>query len=175
MTAKNLPKDIVFELSKNLILLKTNSKSIIIECEDFSEEIKLNVTYSIIKANRGCKIIGENFFIDSYHGNYSMDYESASFEVKYFYPEMDDRSRTKLNTEIGKNFAVDTGVLKKDLKDIKISHEENQNKMAILEEIVKKNHQITYSIVGTIFMFIILIGSLFCCIKKKCCCFKEPE
>ena len=49
---EKLPKDIFFELSRDLILIKTDNKKLKLECKNHSQDIFLNSSYSIIRARQ---------------------------------------------------------------------------------------------------------------------------
>ena len=58
-----LSDSIIMELSTHRIMLKTNMKSIQIECGDVKEIIHINKTYAIIDLNPNCKIISDEFTV----------------------------------------------------------------------------------------------------------------
>ena len=170
---EKLPKDIFFELSRDLILIKTDNKKLKLECKNHSQDIFLNSSYSIIRARQDCKLIGKDFMIDDYHNDPKIDFQNEPFQVEYFHKEKDHNFSTAINdiTDITLNVTKKTNQIKKDFEKLETVHSENIEKSKLLEESMAKHGLLSYSFHGTWLTVFFLICIVLGCYFKKCCCF----
>ena len=64
-----LPKSLMIQLTPNLLLIKTDQKSLTEKCRNVDADIQINSTYSILNVPKNCEIYGENFSISKYGQN----------------------------------------------------------------------------------------------------------
>ena len=60
---KKIPDNIIVELNPKQILIKTEQKYFTVVCNNYSEKIHINASYSLLDIDEQCRLIGKDFMI----------------------------------------------------------------------------------------------------------------
>ena len=118
-----LPPTLVVELDKTLILLKTDSKSIVAKCPNSTKNIESNSTIIKIKLGLSCKLMSNSFMVSAYSSFETEDFSIHPLEVieLHEFPSFEHDINPSKYNEINHTFANHSSqmtVLKNDLKQV---------------------------------------------------------
>ena len=170
---EKLPNDILIELDSNLILMKSNLKTVQANCGNQSHKIEINSTYSILKINPSCKLMGKEFMLDKFSEQIenSSNLTSKPFEITSFDLEIDfetkiDRTFDEKDLELHK---MNITKLHKSVEELKVVDNENEEGIRDMNETIHTHAITNWSISGGLVIFIIIsiIIGCFACAKGK--------
>lgn len=170
---KKIPQDIVIELDSDLILMKSDLKTVQAICGNQSHKIEINSTYSILKIKPTCKLIGKQFLLSKFteqkeNTNFLTlkPFEITSFELDLDIETKNDRTFNKKDFEQHK---MNITKLHKSVNELKEIDDKNEEGIKDMNETILTHAVTNWSISGVLAVLVILAIIIGCvaCAKVK--------
>ena len=165
--------DTILELEYDKIFVKTNEKSLTINCGFSDKKILMNSTNSIINLDPACKLVGKDFILEKVEpDSISEDIVSKPFEALDLkvvpIPMTKQPSHIDEDLKDFKSKQINSSTIHRELEILKTQDQENRNDVNSIEGDLK-NHQIyNFSATGGVFLiFLAIICSCVCYLKKS--------
>ena len=159
---EKLPKDIFFELSRDLILIKTENKNLKLECKNISQDIFLNSSYSIIRARPVCKLIGKDFILDkSDANNFNESFIGEPLEVIHY--NVNSLTFAKKPSKLDKEMKeiqskqINSSEIHESMKHLKLQDKVNKDMISDLNSSVSTHKIINWTAIGVIALLMLTI------------------
>ena len=170
---KKLPNEILIELDSDLILMKSNLKTVQANCGNQSHKIEINSTYSILKISPLCKLMGKEFLLDKFteqkeNSNFLTlkPFEITSIDLELVLETKIDRIYNKNDLELHK---LNISKLHKSVEELKMVDNENEEGIKDMNETIHTHAITNWSISGglLVVIIIVIIIGCFACAKGK--------
>ena len=170
---QNLPENLILELEYDKIFVKTNEKSLTINCGFSDKKILMNSTNSIINLDPACKLVGKDFILEKVEpDSISEDIVSKPFEALDLkvvpIPMTKQPSHIDEDLKDFKSKQINSSTIHRELEILKTQDQENRNDVNSIEGDLKNNQIYNWSATGGVFLiFLAIICSCVCYLKKS--------